>query len=180
MPLGTIAHSLGITVLKNNVVAWPSVFTCLTGGNWDWRNIASQWSTSESLAEMRFEWGTSAFIAFKQLCHSQKECIGKDPWHKLSDLDHTNAVCFSRSLQSSTLCSFLGSTVVPSASFLSQQRNLVLFRAFCAMKYAIYALCVNAHKHANCKDCVSCFANELLHQNESADQLLYPGLVIYA
>uniref|UniRef100_A0A8C4VEN6 Zinc finger FYVE domain-containing protein 26 n=1 Tax=Falco tinnunculus TaxID=100819 RepID=A0A8C4VEN6_FALTI len=37
---------------------------------------------------------------------------------------------------------------------LSQQRNLALFRAFCAMKYAIYALCVNSHKHSKCKDCV--------------------------
>ncbi|XP_069714291.1 zinc finger FYVE domain-containing protein 26 isoform X2 [Phaenicophaeus curvirostris] len=37
---------------------------------------------------------------------------------------------------------------------LSQQRNLALFRAFCAMKYAIYALCVNSHKYSKCKDCV--------------------------
>uniref|UniRef100_A0A8C9UFU8 Zinc finger FYVE domain-containing protein 26 n=1 Tax=Serinus canaria TaxID=9135 RepID=A0A8C9UFU8_SERCA len=37
---------------------------------------------------------------------------------------------------------------------LSQQRNLALFRAFCAMKYAIYALCVNSHRHAKCKDCL--------------------------
>ncbi|NXG19368.1 ZFY26 protein, partial [Grallaria varia] len=37
---------------------------------------------------------------------------------------------------------------------LSQQRNLALFRAFCAMKYAIYALCVNSHKHSKCKNCV--------------------------
>ncbi|KFV10373.1 Zinc finger FYVE domain-containing protein 26, partial [Tauraco erythrolophus] len=37
---------------------------------------------------------------------------------------------------------------------LSQQRNLALFRAFCAMKYAIYALCVNSHKRSKCKDCV--------------------------
>ncbi|KAM4666763.1 zinc finger FYVE domain-containing protein 26 isoform 6-T6 [Amazona ochrocephala] len=37
---------------------------------------------------------------------------------------------------------------------LSQQRNLALFRAFCAMKYAVYALCVNSHKHSKCKDCV--------------------------
>ncbi|XP_053924506.1 zinc finger FYVE domain-containing protein 26 isoform X4 [Cuculus canorus] len=36
---------------------------------------------------------------------------------------------------------------------LSQQRNLALFRAFCAMKYAIYALCVNSHKYSKCKDC---------------------------
>ncbi|NXW43474.1 ZFY26 protein, partial [Nyctiprogne leucopyga] len=37
---------------------------------------------------------------------------------------------------------------------LSQQRNLALFRAFCAMKYAIYALCVNSHKHSKCRDCL--------------------------
>ncbi|NXC32117.1 ZFY26 protein, partial [Campylorhamphus procurvoides] len=37
---------------------------------------------------------------------------------------------------------------------LSQQRNLALFRAFCAMKYAIYALCVNSHKHSKCKNCL--------------------------
>uniref|UniRef100_A0A8C4YGY6 Zinc finger FYVE domain-containing protein 26 n=1 Tax=Gopherus evgoodei TaxID=1825980 RepID=A0A8C4YGY6_9SAUR len=44
--------------------------------------------------------------------------------------------------------------VVPVSSLLSQQRNLVLFRAFCAMKYAIYALCVNSHCHSKCKDCM--------------------------
>uniref|UniRef100_A0A674IQW5 Zinc finger FYVE domain-containing protein 26 n=1 Tax=Terrapene triunguis TaxID=2587831 RepID=A0A674IQW5_9SAUR len=43
---------------------------------------------------------------------------------------------------------------VPVSSLLSQQRNLVLFRAFCAMKYAIYALCVNSHHHSKCKDCM--------------------------
>ncbi|NXA11096.1 ZFY26 protein, partial [Sapayoa aenigma] len=37
---------------------------------------------------------------------------------------------------------------------LSQQRNVALFRAFCAMKYAVYALCVNSHKHSQCKDCL--------------------------
>ncbi|NXX19160.1 ZFY26 protein, partial [Podargus strigoides] len=39
-------------------------------------------------------------------------------------------------------------------STLSQRRDLALFRAFCAMKYAIYALCVNSHRHSKCKDCV--------------------------
>ncbi|KAL0969454.1 hypothetical protein UPYG_G00227580 [Umbra pygmaea] len=32
-------------------------------------------------------------------------------------------------------------------------RNLVLYRGFCAMKYALYALCVNAHKYSVCSDC---------------------------
>ncbi|NWU08954.1 ZFY26 protein, partial [Cephalopterus ornatus] len=46
------------------------------------------------------------------------------------------------------------STAATLANTLSQQRNLALFRAFCAMKYAIYALCVNSHKRSKCKDCV--------------------------
>ncbi|XP_068437134.1 zinc finger FYVE domain-containing protein 26 isoform X2 [Clinocottus analis] len=33
------------------------------------------------------------------------------------------------------------------------QRNKVLFQGFCAMKYAVYALCVNAHKYSNCTEC---------------------------
>lgn len=72
----------------------------------------------------------------------------------------------------------------PVSSLLSQQRNLILFRAFCAMKYAIYALCVNAHRHANCKDCVTHFASDLCGElpdlNEPADQPLLPGLVVCA
>ncbi|NXB72879.1 ZFY26 protein, partial [Donacobius atricapilla] len=44
---------------------------------------------------------------------------------------------------------------------LSQRRNLALFRAFCAMKYAIYALCVNAHRHAKGKDCVHCLRGDI-------------------
>ncbi|KAM4625378.1 zinc finger FYVE domain-containing protein 26 [Polymixia lowei] len=33
------------------------------------------------------------------------------------------------------------------------QRNIVLFQGFCAMKYALYALCVNAHKYSSCSSC---------------------------
>lgn len=38
-------------------------------------------------------------------------------------------------------------------SSLVQHRSVLLFEAFCSMKYAIYALCLNAHKHSMCKDC---------------------------
>ncbi|KAM4724156.1 zinc finger FYVE domain-containing protein 26 isoform 2-T3 [Anableps anableps] len=37
----------------------------------------------------------------------------------------------------------------------SVQRNIVLFQGFCAMKYAIYALCVNFHKYSSCVECKS-------------------------
>lgn len=33
------------------------------------------------------------------------------------------------------------------------QKNVVLFRGFCAMKYAVYALFANAHKYAECTEC---------------------------
>uniref|UniRef100_A0A673BY90 Zinc finger FYVE domain-containing protein 26 n=1 Tax=Sphaeramia orbicularis TaxID=375764 RepID=A0A673BY90_9TELE len=35
------------------------------------------------------------------------------------------------------------------------QKNIVLFQGFCAMKYAVYALCVNAHKYTSCAECES-------------------------
>uniref|UniRef100_A0A8D2LVY8 Zinc finger FYVE domain-containing protein 26 n=1 Tax=Varanus komodoensis TaxID=61221 RepID=A0A8D2LVY8_VARKO len=49
------------------------------------------------------------------------------------------------------------SAMMPASTRLGQQRNLILFQAFCAMKYAIYALCVNVHKGSHCKDCASQF-----------------------
>ncbi|CDQ88037.1 unnamed protein product [Oncorhynchus mykiss] len=44
------------------------------------------------------------------------------------------------------------SVVVDSPSPMVQ-RNLVLYRGFCAMKYALYAMCITAHKYSGCSDC---------------------------
>lgn len=41
------------------------------------------------------------------------------------------------------------------------QRNIVLFQGFCAMKYAIYALCVNAHQYSTCPQCKSVHKQQL-------------------
>ncbi|NWI16180.1 ZFY26 protein, partial [Crypturellus soui] len=49
--------------------------------------------------------------------------------------------------------SFIPSPGTPVPNVLSQRRNVALFRAFCAMKYAIYALCVSVHRHSGCRDC---------------------------
>lgn len=35
------------------------------------------------------------------------------------------------------------------------RRNIVLFQGFCAIKYAVYALCVNAHHSSSCSGCDS-------------------------
>ncbi|XP_028852607.1 zinc finger FYVE domain-containing protein 26 isoform X3 [Denticeps clupeoides] len=42
----------------------------------------------------------------------------------------------------------------------SAQRNVTLYQGFCAMKYALYALCVNAHAHTNCTECASTPTNK--------------------
>ncbi|XP_041069724.1 zinc finger FYVE domain-containing protein 26 isoform X2 [Carcharodon carcharias] len=34
-----------------------------------------------------------------------------------------------------------------------QRRNVTLYQALCAIKYAIYALCINAHQRSLCKNC---------------------------
>ncbi|KAG5266093.1 hypothetical protein AALO_G00249720 [Alosa alosa] len=39
------------------------------------------------------------------------------------------------------------------ARSLALQRNITLFQGFCAMKYALYAICVNAHTNTDCKEC---------------------------
>ncbi|XP_033003272.1 zinc finger FYVE domain-containing protein 26 isoform X2 [Lacerta agilis] len=70
------------------------------------------------------------------------------------------------------------STAMAASSHLSLRRNLILFQAFCAMKYAIYALCVNAHKDSHCKDCRNLFVNglpeEMPGECKSSDQPLCP------
>ncbi|XP_013915694.1 PREDICTED: zinc finger FYVE domain-containing protein 26 [Thamnophis sirtalis] len=70
------------------------------------------------------------------------------------------------------------SAVMPDVRLLSQQHNLTLYKAFCAMKYAIYALCVKSHRGSNCRHCANYFVTELPHKllekNEFPSQLLYP------
>ncbi|KAG7466132.1 hypothetical protein MATL_G00161540 [Megalops atlanticus] len=51
---------------------------------------------------------------------------------------------------------------------LAVQRNVVLFQGFCAMKYALYALCVNAHKYSGCRECG---ATKEPHQTGSEEEL---------
>ncbi|XP_041809482.1 zinc finger FYVE domain-containing protein 26 isoform X2 [Chelmon rostratus] len=51
------------------------------------------------------------------------------------------------------------------------QRNIVLFQGFCAMKYAIYALCVNAHKYSDCTECESMLQQQQQHQQPSEEEM---------
>ncbi|NXG76530.1 ZFY26 protein, partial [Baryphthengus martii] len=68
-------------------------------------------------------------------------------------------------------------------NILSQQRNLALFRAFCAMKCAIYALCVNSHKHSKCRDCVRSLLGDvpedITSREPAGDWPLISGSVTY-
>ncbi|KFP99131.1 Zinc finger FYVE domain-containing protein 26, partial [Leptosomus discolor] len=75
------------------------------------------------------------------------------------------------------------STVATLPDILSQQRNLALFRAFCAMKYAIYALCVNSHKHSKCKDCIRSLLDDIPEDaafgEPAGDWPPFSGSVVY-
>nr|XP_002807291.3 zinc finger FYVE domain-containing protein 26 [Callithrix jacchus] len=59
---------------------------------------------------------------------------------------------------------------------LSQSQNLTLYQGFCAMKYAIYALCVNSHQHSQCQDCKDSLCEDLASAAEPVnDSLSSPG-----
>ncbi|XP_008568543.1 PREDICTED: zinc finger FYVE domain-containing protein 26 [Galeopterus variegatus] len=64
----------------------------------------------------------------------------------------------------------------PVPEHLSQGQNLTLYQGFCAMKYAIYALCVNSHQHSQCQDCKDAPSEDLALAAEPAnDSLSSPG-----
>ncbi|TEA31610.1 hypothetical protein DBR06_SOUSAS7710047 [Sousa chinensis] len=59
---------------------------------------------------------------------------------------------------------------------LSRCQNLTLYRSFCAMKYAIYALCVNSHRHSQCQECKDGPSEDLAVAAEPVnDSLSSPG-----
>ncbi|XP_031211415.1 zinc finger FYVE domain-containing protein 26 isoform X4 [Mastomys coucha] len=58
---------------------------------------------------------------------------------------------------------------------LSQCQSLTLYQGFCAMKYAIYALCVNSHQHSQCRDCRDSASEDLALVEPSSDSLPSPG-----
>ena len=59
---------------------------------------------------------------------------------------------------------------------LSQSQNLTLYRSFCAMKYAIYALCVNSHQHSQCRQCKDSHSEDLASVAEPVnDPVSSPG-----
>ncbi|XP_004426329.1 PREDICTED: zinc finger FYVE domain-containing protein 26 [Ceratotherium simum simum] len=59
---------------------------------------------------------------------------------------------------------------------LSQCQNLTLYQSFCAMKYAIYALCVSSHQHSQCQECKDSSSEDLASAAEPAnDSLSSPG-----
>ncbi|XP_047395445.1 zinc finger FYVE domain-containing protein 26 isoform X2 [Sciurus carolinensis] len=68
------------------------------------------------------------------------------------------------------------STVAPIPEHQSQAQNLTLYQGFCAMKYAIYALCVNSHQHSQCQDCKNSSSEDMALAAETAnDSLPAPG-----
>uniref|UniRef100_A0A0P6J4Q2 Zinc finger FYVE domain-containing protein 26 n=1 Tax=Heterocephalus glaber TaxID=10181 RepID=A0A0P6J4Q2_HETGA len=68
------------------------------------------------------------------------------------------------------------STDAPVPEHLSQCQNLTLYQGFCAMKYAIYALCVNSHQYSQCQDCRDSPSEDLALATEpTEDSVPSPG-----
>ncbi|XP_076777969.1 zinc finger FYVE domain-containing protein 26 isoform X2 [Arvicanthis niloticus] len=58
---------------------------------------------------------------------------------------------------------------------LSQSQSLTLYQGFCAMKYAVYALCVNSHQHSQCQNCRDSASEDLALVEPGSDSLPSPG-----
>ncbi|XP_055451306.1 zinc finger FYVE domain-containing protein 26 isoform X1 [Psammomys obesus] len=58
---------------------------------------------------------------------------------------------------------------------LSSCQSLTLYQGFCAMKYAVYALCVNSHRHSQCQDCRDGSSEDLALVEPGNDSLPSPG-----
>ncbi|XP_023582080.1 zinc finger FYVE domain-containing protein 26 [Trichechus manatus latirostris] len=65
-----------------------------------------------------------------------------------------------------------GSADAPFPDHLGQCQNLTLYQGFCAMKYAIYALCVSSHQHSQCQDCREGPSKDLASAAEPVNDLL--------
>ncbi|XP_014404617.1 PREDICTED: zinc finger FYVE domain-containing protein 26 [Myotis brandtii] len=63
----------------------------------------------------------------------------------------------------------------PGPEHLSQCQNLTLYRSFCAMKYAIYALCVNSHQHTQCQECKDSLSEDLAVAAEPMNDSVPPS-----
>lgn len=107
--------------------------------------------------------------------------LGKKDWVNIAVWELQEKINLFSCLPPTPLPPLFPSTAAALPNTLSQQRNLALFRAFCAMKYAIYALCVNSHKHSKCKDCVRSLLGDIpedaTFQEPAGDWLPFLGLV---
>ncbi|XP_064148696.1 zinc finger FYVE domain-containing protein 26 isoform X2 [Loxodonta africana] len=63
-------------------------------------------------------------------------------------------------------------TDAPLPDHLGQCQNLTLYQGFCAMKYAIYALCVNSHQHSQRQNCREGPSEDLASVVEPVNDLL--------
>ncbi|XP_073493543.1 zinc finger FYVE domain-containing protein 26 isoform X2 [Phyllobates terribilis] len=122
--------------------------------------------------------------------HSRQEISRKDVLHHLCTLDSRSALYILHHLTNLPLLNedevlkllhrgLPDEEGYPEHEDVHEQmphRNIVAFQAFCAIKYAIYALCVTAPSHAQCKDYPSRQANSTLDDSENGKSSEHPDL----
>ncbi|XP_015206656.2 zinc finger FYVE domain-containing protein 26 isoform X1 [Lepisosteus oculatus] len=113
--------------------------------------------------------GLSVQLGILEWCSENSNSIpGKETLQLLHSLDCHSALFILHSLtslpalQEGQVLDLLQGLSEPHSSGQSDtlscasvvaRRNVVLFQGFCAMKYAIYALCANAHRYLCCQVC---------------------------
>uniref|UniRef100_A0A3B3ZBL6 Zinc finger FYVE domain-containing protein 26 n=1 Tax=Periophthalmus magnuspinnatus TaxID=409849 RepID=A0A3B3ZBL6_9GOBI len=96
----------------------------------------------------------SSQLGILEWCKNNNPEISTEPLlAQLHSLDNHSALYILHSL--TPLAQFEEHKILDLLKQLPKHQNIALFQGFCAMKYAVYALCINAHKYTNCSECGS-------------------------
>ncbi|XP_056403074.1 zinc finger FYVE domain-containing protein 26 [Hyla sarda] len=171
-----------------------------------WTHLQSTESAKSLLRVMRKDMDLCNDSLFKDFCdglmyqvealewcleHSRQEISRKDVLHHLCTLDSHSSLYILHhltnlpQLNEDEVLKLLrkglaeeGYSEREDLHELTQHRNIVVFQAFCAMKYAIYSLCVSAPSHAQGKDYHTYQLTSSLEDGEYGKSSEFPNLFV--
>lgn len=137
-----ITFSLNVADMQCFSDFWP-VRTFITPGRSGWERLHVLHCLCRDKKTLSLQFCKAGPVTKKNLIQTHRG------WDRVVEKHHSlSTKCFS----TKEACSFVTEDIEAIHS-PGVQRNLILFQGFCVMKYAIYALCVNAHKYSSCGEC---------------------------